>query len=176
MVNGTEGKEIEYQMACFPWSLKSSVSKLRPKCVNPFSASSNPWIGDSSPCGQPDLADATSLTLIRSHPRSPVRLCTKNGNPLHCSCLENPRDGGARWAAVYGVAQSRTRLKRLSSSSPPTHRHGLWMPPALCPLCSQLSLILWFLMGNVVSSGKVGLSFLTMVSPWPPPGSAQTRL
>ena len=34
-----------------------------------------------------------------------------NGNPLHCSCLENPRDGGAWWAAVYGVAQSRTRLK-----------------------------------------------------------------
>ena len=41
-----------------------------------------------------------------------------NGNPLHCFCLENPRDGGAWWAAIYGVAQSRTRLKRLSSSSP----------------------------------------------------------
>ena len=40
-----------------------------------------------------------------------------NGNPLQCSCLENSRDGGAWWAAVYGVAQSRTRLKRLSSSS-----------------------------------------------------------
>ena len=40
-----------------------------------------------------------------------------NGNPLQCSCLENPRDGRAWWAAVYGVAQSRTRLKRLSSSS-----------------------------------------------------------
>ena len=39
------------------------------------------------------------------------------GNPLQCSCLENPRDGGAWWAAVYGVAQSRTRLTRLSSSS-----------------------------------------------------------
>src|SRR5574337_925200 len=39
-----------------------------------------------------------------------------NGNPLQCSCLENPRDGGAWWAAVYGVAQSRTLLKRLSSS------------------------------------------------------------
>ena len=38
-----------------------------------------------------------------------------NGNPLQCSSLENPRDGGAWWAAVYGVAQSRTRLKRLSS-------------------------------------------------------------
>ena len=40
-----------------------------------------------------------------------------NGNPLQCSCLENPRDGGVWWAAVYGVAQSRTWLKWLSSSS-----------------------------------------------------------
>ena len=40
-----------------------------------------------------------------------------NGNPLQCSCLENPRDGGAWWAAVYGVTQSRTRLKWFSSSS-----------------------------------------------------------
>ena len=40
-----------------------------------------------------------------------------NGNPLQCSCLENPRDREAWWAAVYGVAQSWTRLKRLSSSS-----------------------------------------------------------
>ena len=41
----------------------------------------------------------------------------ENGNSLQYSCLENPRDGGAWWAAVYGVTQSRTRLKRLSSSS-----------------------------------------------------------
>ena len=40
-----------------------------------------------------------------------------NGNPLQCSCLENPRDGRAWWAAVYEVTQSRTQLKRLSSSS-----------------------------------------------------------
>ena len=40
-----------------------------------------------------------------------------NGNPLQCSCLENPRDGGVWWEAVCGVAQSQTRLKRLSSSS-----------------------------------------------------------
>ena len=40
-----------------------------------------------------------------------------NGNPLQCFCLENPRDGEAWWVAVSGVAQSRTRLKRLSSSS-----------------------------------------------------------
>ena len=40
-----------------------------------------------------------------------------NGNPLQCSCLENPRDSRAWWAAVYGVAQSQTRLKRLSSNN-----------------------------------------------------------
>ena len=40
-----------------------------------------------------------------------------NGNRLQCSCLENPRDGGAWWAGIYGVAQSQTWLKRLSSSS-----------------------------------------------------------
>ena len=40
-----------------------------------------------------------------------------NGNPLQCSCLENTRDGGASWAAIYGVAQSRTQLKGRSSSS-----------------------------------------------------------
>ena len=40
-----------------------------------------------------------------------------NGNPLQCSCLENPRDGGAWPAAIYGVGKSQTRLKRLSSSN-----------------------------------------------------------
>ena len=45
-----------------------------------------------------------------------------NGNPLQCSCLENPRDGGAWWAAVYAVAQSPTRLKPLSSSSSSSKR------------------------------------------------------
>ena len=46
-----------------------------------------------------------------------------NGNPLQCSCLENPRDGGAWWAAVSGVAQSQTQLKRLSSSSSSSGYH-----------------------------------------------------
>ena len=55
-----------------------------------------------------------------------------NGNPLQCSCLENPRDRGAWWTAVYGVAQSRTRLKRLSNSRSKSFRS---------PVCagSQLS-------------------------------------
>ena len=45
------------------------------------------------------------------------RIGEGNGNPLQCSCLENPRDRGAWWAAISGVAQSQTRLKGLSSSS-----------------------------------------------------------
>ena len=49
-----------------------------------------------------------------------------NGNPLQCSCLENPRDREVWWAAVYGVAQSRTRLKRLSSSSS-SRQEGLFL-------------------------------------------------
>ena len=59
-----------------------------------------------------------------------------NGNPLQCSCLENPRDGGAWWAAVYGVPQSWTRLKRLSSSSSSSvaesngwNVFGMWQRP-----------------------------------------------
>ena len=47
-----------------------------------------------------------------------------NGNPLQWSCLENPRDGGAWWAAIYGVAQSQTRLKQLSSSSNNIHKNN----------------------------------------------------
>ena len=49
------------------------------------------------------------------------RIGEGNGNQLQCSCLENPRDGGAWWAAVYGVTQSRTWLKSLSSSSSSHH-------------------------------------------------------
>ena len=51
------------------------------------------------------------------------RIGEGNGNTLQCSCLENPRDGGAWWAAVYGVAQSRTRLKQLSSSNSNSSMH-----------------------------------------------------
>ena len=66
---------------------------------------------------------ATSLSLFTfMHWRrkwQPTASCIEEGNdnPLHCSCLENPRDWGVWWAAVYGVAQLRTWLKRLSSSS-----------------------------------------------------------
>ena len=62
-----------------------------------------------------------------------------NGNPFQCSCLENPRDGGAWWAAIYGVAQSWTQLKRLSSSSNP------------CPVS--------YLEGNFTSRGIIPESY-----------------
>ena len=51
-----------------------------------------------------------------------------NGNPVQCSCLENPRDGGAWWAAVYGVTQSWTWLMWLSSSSSIRQLFGLGFP------------------------------------------------
>ena len=60
-----------------------------------------------------------------------------NGNPLQCSCLENPRDGGARWAAVSGVAQSRTRLEWLSSSS--SHADHLLLHCLLWSVCASIS-------------------------------------
>ena len=58
-----------------------------------------------------------------------------NGNPLQCSCLENPRDSGAWWAAIYWVAQSRTRLKQLSSSSNSLFQYRLNFPTRLSALC-----------------------------------------
>ena len=66
-----------------------------------------------------------------------------NGNPLQCSCLENPRDGGAWWAAVYGVAQSRMRLKWLSSTPTEHKEHEskdlACMKTAHCLICSSYS-------------------------------------
>ena len=56
-------------------------------------------------------------TLIFSFDQKLARTNAANGNPLQYSCLENPRDGGAWWAAVSGVAQSRTRRRRLSGSN-----------------------------------------------------------
>ena len=60
-----------------------------------------------------------SKHLLISWLQSPSR--EGNGNPLQCSCLENPMDGGAWWAAVYGVAQNQTRLKQLRTSSSSSH-------------------------------------------------------
>ena len=75
-----------------------------------------PWMEE--PGGLQSMGRSESDTTERLHFHFPPS-CTGegNGNPLQCSCLENPRDGGAWWAAISEVAQSQTRLKRLSSSS-----------------------------------------------------------
>ena len=74
-----------------------------------------PWTEE--PGGLQSMGSLESDTTERLHFHfSLSRIGEGNGKPLQCSCLENPRDGGAQWA-VYGVAQSRTRLKRCSSSS-----------------------------------------------------------
>ena len=72
-----------------------------------------PWTDESGPWGHKESDTTERLPFHFS------LLCIGegNGNPLQCSCLENPRDRGAWWAAVSGVAQSWTRLTRLSSSS-----------------------------------------------------------
>ena len=63
------------------------------------------------------LQSMVSLRVGHNWAASLSHIGEGNGNPLQCLCLENPRDWGAWWASVYGVAQSRTRLKQLSSSS-----------------------------------------------------------
>ena len=80
-----------------------------------------------------------------------------NGNPLRCSCLENPRDCGAWWAAICGVAQSRTRLKRLGSSShnarAPTYAMG----------CQVVKVASWIL-GPLEALGELPLALCSYPS------------
>ena len=89
------------------------------KAVAPHSSTlawRTPWMEE--PGGLQSMGSQESDTTKRLHFHfSLSRIGEGNSNPLQCSCLENPRDGGAWWAATYGVAQSRTRLKGLSSSS-----------------------------------------------------------
>ena len=87
-----------------------------------------------------------------------------NGNPLQCSCLENPRDGGAWWAAVYGVTQSRTRLKRLAAAAA---AEGLSSEKAMANHSSTLAWkIPWMGAGRVQSMGllRVGHNWATSLS------------
>ena len=90
-------------------------------------------------CLRPQVITEPRAGLPALHGNSPIVIyaslsCTGegNGNPRQYSCLENPRDGGASWAAVYGVAESRTRLKRLSSSS----SSSVYMSMLLSPFIS----------------------------------------
>ena len=69
-----------------------------------------PWTDE--PGGLQSMGRKVSDTTERLHFHFSLSCIGEgNGNPLQCSCLENPRDGGAWWAAIYGVTQSRTQLK-----------------------------------------------------------------
>ena len=72
-----------------------------------------------------------------------------NGNPLQCSCLENPKDGGAWWAAIYEVAQSRTGLKQLSSSS--SSSNVLWYISVLIWMKSNLYIFIVIYIFGIIS-------------------------
>ena len=98
--------------------------------------------------------------------------CTRegNGNPLQYSCMENPRDGGARWAAIYEVAESQTWLKRLSSSSSSSMDLTFQVPMQYC------SLQHWTLLLSPVTSttgycfcfGSIPSFFLELFLHWSP--------
>ena len=132
---------------------------LKPTLLNPY----------------PETEWRSSFSLLSRHIKYTFILATEqlhsqfslscigegNGNPLQCSCLENPRDGGAWWASVYGVTQSRTRLKWLSSSSSAYYRlQGVsfystrqWLLG--CSLSSECAV--WSMLG------------ITAVNEWPDP-------
>ena len=91
----------------------------------------------NTPLGKKDV-----FYLIRVHfyfKRARPHVGEGNGNPLQCSCLENPMDGGASWAAVYWVSQSQTRLRRLNSSSS-SRPHAFTFEGCLLPIHLMLSL------------------------------------
>ena len=103
------------------WGVLSGISE---KAVAPHSSTlawKIPWTEEPG-----RLQSMGSLLVGHDWATSLSRIGEGNGNPLQCSCLENPRDGGAWCAAVYGIAQSRTRLKRLSSSSIFRVFHSKW--------------------------------------------------
>jgi len=75
-----------------------------------------PWTEEPGACSPWGREESDTTEQLHFH-FSLSCIGEGNGNPLQCSCLENPRGGGTWWAAVSGVTQSRTRLKRLSSSS-----------------------------------------------------------
>ena len=100
-----------------------------------------------------------------------------NGNPLQCSCLENPRDGGAWWAAVYGVAQSWTRLKQLSSSSSSSscYKNVLYISQSrflhcnwlMCSVfrCDMLGCTVWLWVSSFISLFSTGWSVILLWAP-----------
>ena len=79
-----------------------------------------PWAEEPGGCSPWGRSESDTTERLHFH-ISLSCIGEGNGNPLQCSCLENPRDGGAWEAAVHGDTQSRTRMKRLRSSSSSSH-------------------------------------------------------
>ena len=91
--------------------------KSNTKLNNPFKWSLKQYLQFSSLALRDKVWGVVSIAVMTQFQGNMEVLEDGNGNPLQYSCLENPREGGAWWAAFYGVAQSQTRLKQLSSSS-----------------------------------------------------------
>ena len=92
------------------WSLVGMGFDSKRDFASPTLAWKIPWMEE------PGRLQSMGLLRVDTTERLPFHFSLScigegNGNPLQCSCLENPRDGGAWWAAVYGVAQSQTQLK-----------------------------------------------------------------
>ena len=107
------------------WDTRGHASQLAVWLVSCLSSSPSDlflgieWrslVGCSPGCSPWDREELDMTVRLHFH-FSLSCIGERHGNPLQCSCLENPMDRGAWWAAVYGVAESRKRLKRLSSSS-----------------------------------------------------------
>ena len=122
-------------LVCFTFSISYSVLQWHPTPVLlPGKSRGRRSLAGCSPWGRQELD-----TTERLHFHFSLSCIGEgNGNPLRCSCLENPRDGEAWWTAVYGVAQSRTRLKRLSSSSSSC---TLWSSCPILPLPDSFPLV-----------------------------------
>ena len=99
-------------------SKKVHLVKAKEKAMAPHSSTlawKIPWMEEPGRLQSMGLLGSDTTERLHFH-FSLSYIGEGNGKPLQCSCLEDPRDGGAWWAAVYRVAQSRTRLKGLSSS------------------------------------------------------------
>ena len=118
-------------------SFKSVCTSTSEKAMAPHSSTfawKIPWTEE--PGRLQSMGSLESDTTERPHFHFSLSCIGEgNGNPLQCSCLENPRDGEAWWAAVYGVAQSRTRLKQPSSRQQQQQYFyiwGLWLCHRVC--------------------------------------------
>ena len=110
---------LVHSQAELGWLVWARMQTVSEKAMAPHSSTlawKIPWTGE--PGRLQSVGSLESDTTERLHFHFSLSCIGEgNGNPLQCSCLENPRDARAWWAAVYGVTQSRTRLKQLSSSS-----------------------------------------------------------